>query len=234
MSRRTSVWVLVALLLIITTFVTSTDAAAQTAFPVAADGLGANPCDGAVVATPISDESTPAAATPAPAESFDLAFIDMMIPHHRSAIAMAQVALLRAEHPEVRTLAQSIIVSQGLEIAQMQAWRDAWFPNVRIMPMDQIQRALGTNMSGMGSMMNPEMETQSLCNATGQFDEAFIQQMLPHHASAVNVSQIALTRAFHPEITAIAREIIEAQQREIAELQTWLSAWYGATPTTGQ
>ena len=58
--------------------------------------------------------------------------------------------------------------------------------------------------------------------------------MLPHHANAVNVSQIALTRAFHPEITAIARQIIEAQQREIAELQTWLSAWYGATPTTGQ
>ena len=167
MSRRTSVWVLVALLLTITTLVTSTDAAAQTAFPVAADGLGANPCDGAVAATPVSDVSTPAVATPAPAESFDLAFIDMMIPHHRSAIAMAQVALLRAGHPEVRTLAQSIIASQGLEIAQMQAWRDAWFPNMRIMPMDQIQRALGTNMSGMGSMMNPEMETQSLCNATG-------------------------------------------------------------------
>ena len=55
---------------------------------------------------------------------FDLMFIDMMIPHHASAVAMAQVAETRAEHPELRTLAEQIIESQSAEIAQMQAWRE--------------------------------------------------------------------------------------------------------------
>ena len=41
--------------------------------------------------------------------SFDLAFIEAMILHHRSAIAMAQVALANAARPEVKELAQAII-----------------------------------------------------------------------------------------------------------------------------
>jgi uncharacterized protein (DUF305 family) len=58
--------------------------------------------------------------------NFDLAFIDAMIPHHQSAIMMAQVALERAEHPELKSLAQAIVDAQRREIEQMQAWREAW------------------------------------------------------------------------------------------------------------
>jgi uncharacterized protein (DUF305 family) len=59
-------------------------------------------------------------------EGFDLAFIDAMTPHHQSAIAMAQVALARADHPELRALAEEIIAAQQREIGQMQEWRAAW------------------------------------------------------------------------------------------------------------
>ena len=67
---------------------------------------------------------------------FDLMFIDMMTPHHASAVAMAQVALPRAEHPELRALAEQIIESQSAEIEQMQTWRDEWFPGASAMPME--------------------------------------------------------------------------------------------------
>src|SRR5215213_10747301 len=36
------------------------------------------------------------------AMEFDLMFIDMMISHHEGAVAMARVALTRAEHQEIR------------------------------------------------------------------------------------------------------------------------------------
>src|SRR5215216_3382497 len=49
---------------------------------------------------------------------FDLMFIDMMTPHHASAVTMAEVAQTRAEHPELRALAQQIVESQSSEIAQ--------------------------------------------------------------------------------------------------------------------
>jgi uncharacterized protein (DUF305 family) len=62
------------------------------------------------------------------AEPFDRAFIDAMIPHHESAIAMARVALGESENEEIRTLAQDILEAQREEIEQMNTWRESWYP----------------------------------------------------------------------------------------------------------
>ena len=56
------------------------------------------------------------------APDFDKEFVRQMIPHHQMAVMMAQMASECASHPEIRTLAQSIITSQSAEIAQMQGW----------------------------------------------------------------------------------------------------------------
>jgi uncharacterized protein (DUF305 family) len=53
---------------------------------------------------------------------FDRMFLQMMIPHHEAAIAMAEQALTRAEHPEIKTLAQGIITTQRAEIGEMQGY----------------------------------------------------------------------------------------------------------------
>jgi uncharacterized protein (DUF305 family) len=53
---------------------------------------------------------------------FDRMFLQMMIPHHEAAIAMAEQALTQAEHPEIKTLAQGIITTQRAEIGEMQGY----------------------------------------------------------------------------------------------------------------
>jgi uncharacterized protein (DUF305 family) len=50
-------------------------------------------------------------------------FIDMMVPHHEGAVQMSKDALTRAEHQEVKTLAQQIIDAQQKEIDQMKQWK---------------------------------------------------------------------------------------------------------------
>lgn len=60
---------------------------------------------------------------------FDQRFIEAMIPHHEGAIAMAKDAQQKAEHTEIKTLAQTIITTQEGEIAQLRRWLQAWFPN---------------------------------------------------------------------------------------------------------
>lgn len=173
-------------------------------------------------------------------------FIDMMIPHHEGAIAMAKVAQTKGEHQEIRDLATAIIQSQQAEIGQMSKWRDAWYPNAQAMPMDQMSQTMSelmqtpsmmatpaTSMVDMTSMQHlddPAADAEALKTAAGPFDQAFIEMMIPHHQSAVAMAEVALQHAIHPEIKSLAQAIIDAQQREIAQMQSWLAEWYGATP----
>lgn len=50
---------------------------------------------------------------------FDMAFIGVMIPHHQSAIEMSRDALQKAEHAEIKALAQETIDKQQKEIEQL-------------------------------------------------------------------------------------------------------------------
>jgi uncharacterized protein (DUF305 family) len=58
---------------------------------------------------------------------FDKAFIGNMIPHHLSAIEMAQVARDKTDNPKRKELAIGIINAQKYEISQMKQWRTQWY-----------------------------------------------------------------------------------------------------------
>ena len=63
----------------------------------------------------------------AQSKPFDKAFIDAMIPHHQSAIYMAQRAHEKSEIPEIKDLAENIVSAQKREIEQMKQWRKQWY-----------------------------------------------------------------------------------------------------------
>ena len=59
-------------------------------------------------------------------KEFDLEFINQMTLHHEGATVMAREALTKAEHAEIKTLANEIIKAQEAEIKQMQNWKTKW------------------------------------------------------------------------------------------------------------
>ncbi len=59
-------------------------------------------------------------------KDFDLLFLEMMIPHHTGAITMAKASLTKAEHTEIKTLANNIIKAQEAEIKMMNEWKSKW------------------------------------------------------------------------------------------------------------
>ncbi len=59
-------------------------------------------------------------------KEFDVQFLDMMSAHHAGAVVMAKEALQKAEHPEIKTLANQIIKAQEAEIKMMADWKAKW------------------------------------------------------------------------------------------------------------
>lgn len=166
----------------------------------------------------------------------DQHFIVMMIPHHEDAVEMADLALSRAQHPELKDLAEAIKTTQTEEIQEMQAWYKEWYgtdvpiwtPGMGMMRGNRITSTsqnpgfVGRGRMGMG-MMGTDL--YALTNAT-DFDREFIEQMIPHHQMAIMMSTMVANSATHPEIRELAQSIIRSQGAEIEQMQQWYQTWY--------
>lgn len=188
-----------------------------------------------VLAACASPGSTGAADVPATGgemdSSLDLMFIDMMVPHHQGAVEMARIALERAEHPEVKEMANAIIASQEEEIALMRGWKQEWAgtsdtPPMSAMPMMEAMEGMG----GSGHPMDMQAEVDALKNAPEPFDLAYIDAMVPHHQSAIDAAEMVLETATHEEIREIAKQVIAEQQKEIDQMIEWRALWYPEAP----
>jgi uncharacterized protein (DUF305 family) len=139
---------------------------------------------------------------------FDLRFIDGMIMHHQGAIEMAKEAQTQATKAEIKALADAIIAAQEAEIAQMQAWRETWYPGAA--PTEGLGMDMGTMQVAAGDTL---------------YDLRFIEAMIPHHEGAINMAKEAQTMAEHAELKTMAETIITAQEAEIAQMKEWQTAW---------
>lgn len=132
-----------------------------------------------------------------------------MIPHHREAIDNAEILKEYTERAEMETFAETIIQTQSEEIELMQNFLNEWYPNepheVEYEPM-------------MGDYENLRGD---------ELDQAFLQDMIPHHMEAVMMSQQLLMRglAEHEEVAILARDIRNNQRDEIDQMDEWLSDW---------
>lgn len=183
---------------------------------------------GASPASPSGQATT--GPTASDVAELDQAFIDMMVPHHQSAVEMANIALDRADHPELRSLAQDIIAAQEPEIEQLRQWRQSWFGSSETPPMEEMPLLPGMEMPGMeGHSMEGTMDMTTDIDelrTADPFDLAFIDAMIEHHESAIAAAEIIKGATQRQELLDLADAIIEAQQREIDQMEAWRAEWY--------
>lgn len=138
----------------------------------------------------------------------DIMFAEMMIPHHEQAIVMSDIALTNSSAPEIQELAEEIRSAQAPEIDQMASW-----PGVN--PMSHA----GHMMDGMLS----EAEIERLRLSSGaEFDRLFLEGMIEHHKGALDMAEMVLDSK-NPEVATLAKKIVDAQTREIAEMEALLA-----------
>lgn len=133
-------------------------------------------------------------------------FIVGMIPHHQEAVDTAKEVLERgATTPEVKALAENIIVAQEREIADMKEWHQAWY--------GEPYQDDGTYHEMM----------RDLAGLSGEaLDRAFLEDMIPHHMGAIMMARSVEPYIEHQEIEVLAAVIIETQAEEIALMRAML------------
>ncbi|SDQ68926.1 DUF305 domain-containing protein [Thermostaphylospora chromogena] len=188
-----------------------------------ATGIGAlvllTACGGAATTSAAPDHvgmpATPTASASTQAAAFnqaDVMFAQMMIPHHRQAVEMAELAETRAADPEIKELAQKIKAAQDPEITTMRGWLTAW--GAAEMPMDGDHSG-----HGMPGMMTKKDMARLKASKGGKFDRMFAQMMIEHHDGAIDMAKTELSQGTNPEAKDLAETIIAAQQGEIDQMK---------------
>ncbi len=157
--------------------------------------------------------------------SIDSHFIEQMIPHHEDAIAMAGIAVEKAQHPEIKQLAGDIKRSQTEEIQKMKTWYKSWYGKDVLDGLSNTGHGMGSGMMHTG-MMGGEADMEKL-KSSQTFDKTFIEDMIPHHQLAVMMAQMLQSSTDRPEMKQLATDIITAQTKEINQMRGWYSQWYG-------
>lgn len=153
----------------------------------------------------------------------DVSFLQGMVPHHAQAVQMARLVPDRTAHPdELGELADTIIATQEDEISVMNdLLADAGEDPVE--PSGTEGMDMSMEMSGM---MSAEAMA-GLAESDGDtFDGLFLEMMVDHHEGAIESAQETLDAGDgNADVTALAEDIIAAQEAEITQMRAWQEDW---------
>ena len=153
--------------------------------------------------------------------TFDLMFIDTMIRHHESAIAMATVVVDGSTDPVLVGIAQDIIATQASEIETLGEWRTRWYRTNPPSTTSMMPGMSDLDHLRMMGIMDPDVAATALRTAPEAVDRAFVNAMILHHQGATMMFEMAVLHAAHPEIAGLAGVMLEDHHEQIATMQEW-------------
>ncbi|WP_030755311.1 DUF305 domain-containing protein [Streptomyces sp. NRRL F-5135] len=171
-----------------------------------------------------SGKSSEPASAPATADAgsgdfndADVAFAQMMIPHHEQALDMARLADGRASDAEIKDLAGKIEKAQDPEIRTMSGWLKSWNQPTAA------ESTPGTDHGGMdhggdGMMSESDMDELKAMKGT-EFDKMFAQMMIDHHNGAITMAKDQQKNGKNADAVKMAGAIATGQSTEVEQLR---------------
>ena len=92
--------------------------------------------------------------------------------------------------------------------------------------LGSISSVFAHNPGGKPDPMNASLERLK----GAEFEQSFLQQMIQHHRSALDMAKLASDHTKRPELREFAEKIIAVQQQEIDQMTKWLNEWFKASP----
>jgi uncharacterized protein (DUF305 family) len=147
-----------------------------------------------------------------PRSKAERVFLTDMVSHHAMAVDMAEIAMERASHPELKGLAEQIIETQTAETREMRSWLKRWYGR--------------TVEPTMGHHEMAQIEELEASSTPAEFEIRFMALMTMHHTQAIERARAVRQYPLHRKTRALTADIIATQQREIDQMRAWLVAWY--------
>lgn len=77
---------------------------------------------------------------------------------------------------------------------------------------------------GLHGTMEKSMKDMQSMKMSGNVDQDFMTMMQMHHKSGIDMARVALKQASDPKVKELAQRVIDAQTKEISEIDAWLKA----------
>jgi uncharacterized protein (DUF305 family) len=124
---------------------------------------------------------------------------------------------------KMSTLKATCLVSlMALWVAAAQAQTAPATAPSASMPMGQMHKGAAGPHDMKASMMMG-MDAMQKMPMTGDTDKDFAMMMKIHHQQALNMAEMELASGKSPEMKAMAKQIIVAQKKEMAQFDKWLA-----------
>lgn len=139
-----------------------------------------------------------------PDRTLDLRYVNAMIAHHRGAMLLAEQAK-KSERPEVKNLAEAILVDEPKAIAELYVWKKEWYRDTR-------------------SVTDPV--TPQLGDYDKTFDLRFLNALIAHHEVGVVMTQDVRFKSTRLAVLDNADAVEAFLKGGITMLSGWRSTWY--------
>jgi uncharacterized protein (DUF305 family) len=147
--------------------------------------------------------------------STDVMFVQMIIPHHRQGIAIAEIGAERATRADIKVLASAIVATQRDEVARLEGWLRVWNQPATA---DPAAHAAHGGMPG-----TTEKEIAKLRKASpAALDQAFLDMLIAHQDDAVRLARFETAGGENVNALGYARQVDESRSAQIEQMRGYL------------
>jgi len=135
----------------------------------------------------------------------DLRYINAMIAHHRGAMILAQQAKDKTARPEIKKLAEDILIDEQVAISELYQWKKEWYRDSRKVSDEAVP---------------------NLGEYNENFDLRFLNALIAHHSEGIIMAQEIRLKSNRAEVLDNADAVIDFLTEGLSTLNKWRSDWY--------
>ncbi len=162
-----------------------------------------------------------------PTHELEPTFMGEIIVHHQAVIEMSRIAMEKAEHPELESLAGMIINAQQHQIEEFTQLLDSKYGLTPEEAREQAPGEIPQILQEVNESLEEKVATVREAPAGSEFDRIWLSEVVPHHQTGILQFQAVQAGAEDPRLLLMANMGIGSQEMEIVQMLNWLIQWYG-------